>query len=77
MIGCKERDSGTATRLALSSFLLEMMMDKLTDEVRQEWTIIFADDIVICSAGWRQMEETLERRRYALEGKGIKVSRTY
>ncbi|KAM7393484.1 hypothetical protein PAMP_020350 [Pampus punctatissimus] len=36
---------------ARSSFVFAMVMDRLRDEVRQEspWTMIFADDIVICS----------------------------
>ena len=34
----------------LSPFLFAMVMDRPTDEVRQEslWTTMFADDIVIC-----------------------------
>ncbi|GLD52571.1 myosin-IIIa-like protein [Lates japonicus] len=53
-----------------------MMMDRLTDEVRQEspWTMMFADDIVICSESREQVEENLERWRYALERRGMKVS---
>ena len=36
---------------ALGPFLFAMVMDRLTDEVRQEapWTMMFADDIAICS----------------------------
>ncbi|KAK3553911.1 hypothetical protein QTP70_015303, partial [Hemibagrus guttatus] len=36
---------------ALSPFLFAMVMDQLSEEVRQEspWTMMFADDIVICS----------------------------
>ncbi|KAG2462952.1 YSM6 protein, partial [Polypterus senegalus] len=54
-----------------------MVMDRLTDEIRQEspWTMMFADDIVICSDSREQVEETLERQRYALERRGMKVSR--
>ena len=41
---------------ALSPFLFAMVMDRLTDEVRQEspWTMMFADDV---SAGsrWRKI----------------------
>lgn len=38
---------------ALSHFFFAMGMDKLTDEIRQEapWTMMFADDILICSEG--------------------------
>uniref|UniRef100_A0AAQ6IM76 ribonuclease H n=1 Tax=Anabas testudineus TaxID=64144 RepID=A0AAQ6IM76_ANATE len=54
---------------ALSPFLFAMLMDRLTDEVRQEspWTMMFADDIVICSESREQVEEQLERWRFALE----------
>ena len=36
---------------ALSPCLLAMVMDRMTDEIREEapWTMMFADDIVICS----------------------------
>ncbi|XP_065664573.1 uncharacterized protein LOC136086217 [Hydra vulgaris] len=53
-------------------------MDRLTDEVRQEslWTMMFADDIVICSESREQVEVNLERWRYAQEGRGMKVSRS-
>ncbi|KAG2455536.1 POLR protein, partial [Polypterus senegalus] len=62
---------------ALSPFLFAMVMDRLTDEIRQEssWAMMFADDIVICSDSREQVEETLERWRYALERRGMKVSR--
>ena len=53
-------------------------MDKLTDEVRQEspWNIMFANDIGICSESKEQVERSLERWRYALERRGMKVSRS-
>ncbi|KAK3528365.1 hypothetical protein QTP86_034135 [Hemibagrus guttatus] len=61
---------------ALSPFLFAIVMDQLSEEVRQEspWTIIFADDIVICSESREQVEENLERWRFALERRGMKVS---
>uniref|UniRef100_A0A3B3HUS4 ribonuclease H n=1 Tax=Oryzias latipes TaxID=8090 RepID=A0A3B3HUS4_ORYLA len=63
---------------ALSPFLFAMLMDRLTDEVRQEspWTMMFADDIVICSESREQVEEQLESWRFALERRGMKVSRS-
>ena len=53
-------------------------MDRLTDEVRREplWTILFADDIVICEETREEVEQRLECWRYALERRGMKVSRS-
>ncbi|KAK3574433.1 hypothetical protein QTP86_006603 [Hemibagrus guttatus] len=52
-----------------------VVMDQLSEEVRQEspWTMMFADDIVICSESREQVEENLERWRFALERRGMKV----
>ncbi|KAK3531916.1 hypothetical protein QTP70_034423, partial [Hemibagrus guttatus] len=63
---------------ALSPFLFAIVMDQLSEEVRQEspWTMMFADDIVICSDSREQVEENLERWRFALERRGMKVSRS-
>ena len=62
---------------ALSPFLFAIVMERFTDEVRQElpWTMMFADDIVICGESRMQVEESLEQWRYALERRGMKVSR--
>ncbi|KAK3529743.1 hypothetical protein QTP86_003019 [Hemibagrus guttatus] len=62
---------------ALSPFLFAIVMNQLSEEVRQEspWTMMFADDIVICSESREQVEENLERWRFALEKRGMKVSR--
>ncbi|KAK3542168.1 hypothetical protein QTP86_016423 [Hemibagrus guttatus] len=63
---------------ALSPFLFAMVMDQLSEKVRQEspWTMMFADDIVICSESREQVEENLERWRFAVERRGMKVSRS-
>ncbi|KAK3557289.1 hypothetical protein QTP70_026689, partial [Hemibagrus guttatus] len=62
---------------ALSPFLFAIVMDQLSEEVRQEspWTMMFADDIVICSESREKVEENLERWRFVLERRGMKVSR--
>ncbi|KAK3556662.1 hypothetical protein QTP70_011926 [Hemibagrus guttatus] len=63
---------------ALSPILFAIVMDQLSEEVRQEspWTMMFSDDIVICSESREQVEENLERWRFALERRGMKVSRS-
>ncbi|KAK3526904.1 hypothetical protein QTP86_004697 [Hemibagrus guttatus] len=42
-----------------------VVMDQLSEEVRRKspWTMMFADDIVICSESREQVEENLERWR--------------
>lgn len=57
---------------ALSPFLFAMVMDRLTDGIREEppWTVMFADDIVMCSESREQVEVSLEGWRYALERRG-------
>ena len=61
---------------ALSPFLFTVIMDRLTVKVRREppWTMLFADDIVICEETREEVERRLECWRYALERRGIKVS---
>ena len=53
-------------------------MDRLTDEVRREppWTMLFVDDIVICKETREEVERRLEYWKYALERRGMKVSRS-
>ena len=66
---------GLHQRSALSPFLFAVIMDRLMDEVRREppWTMLFADDIVICEEIREEVERRLECWRYALE-REIKVS---
>ena len=63
---------------ALSPFLFAVIMDRLTNEVRIEppWTMLFADDIVICEETRKEVEWKLESWRYALERRGMKVIRS-
>ena len=63
---------------ALSPFLFAVIMDRLTDEIRREppWTMLFADDIVICEETREKMERRLESWKYALERRGMKVNRS-
>ena len=62
----------------LSPFLFAVIIDRLTDEVRREppWTMLFADDIVICEETREEVERRLESCRYALERRGMKISWT-
>ena len=52
-------------------------MDRLINEVRREppWTMLFADDIMLCKETRKEVEQRLESWRYALE-RGMKVSRS-
>ena len=63
---------------ALSPLLFAVIMDRLTDEVRREppWTMLFADDIVICEETTEEVKRRLECWRYVLERRGMKVSRS-
>ena len=55
-------EGGTAPR-ALSPCVFAMVMDRMTDDIREEalWTMMFADDNVICSESKERVEEKLER----------------
>ena len=63
---------------ALSPFLFVVITDRLTDEVRREppWTMLFADDIVICEKTRKEVEQRQEFWKYALERRGMKASRS-
>ena len=63
---------------ALSPFLFAVIMDRLTDEVRREppWTMLFADDMVICEETREEVERRLKSWKYALERRRMKVSRS-
>ena len=80
VVGVTERfevKAGLHQGSALSPCLFAMVMDRMTDEIREEapWTMMFADDIVICSESKEKVEEKLESWIYALERRGMKVNR--
>ena len=58
---------------ALSPFLFAVIMDRLTEEVRREspWTMLFADDIVICEETREEVEWRLECWRFASERRDV------
>ena len=63
---------------ALSPFLFAIIMDRLADGLRKgaPWTMMFADDIVLCSEDREDVEVELERWRSTMERRGMKVSRS-
>ena len=63
---------------ALSPFLFAVIMDRIMDEVWRKplWTMLFADDIVICEETRKEVERRLESWKYALERRGMKVSKS-
>ena len=69
---------GPHQRSALSPFLFAVIIDRLTDEVRREppWTMLFADDIMICEETREEVNRRLESWRYALERRGKEISRS-
>ena len=61
----------------LSPFLFAIIMDCLTEEVRQHtpWQKMFADAVVLCANSSEKLEADLEKWRAALETRGLKISR--
>ena len=61
---------------ALSPFLLPIIMDMLTKDVKKEapWDMMFVDDIALCREDKDELEVSLERWRRVFEGRGLKVS---
>ena len=55
-----------------------MVMDRMTDEIREEapWTMTLADDITICGESKAQVVEKLEIWIYALERREVRNRKT-
>ena len=62
---------------ALSPYLFYLIIDMLTKEVKEEppWSMMLADDIVLCDDKREGVEEKLEEWRKVTEERGLKVSR--
>ena len=54
---------------------MAIIMDRLTAGVRKivPWTMIFADDVVLCSDSRDEVEEELERWKHATKASKIKT----
>jgi len=63
---------------ALSPVLFALIMDRLTDEIREDapWTMLFADDIVLIGKTKEEVQRKVEKWREMLEKRGMKVSRS-
>ena len=62
----------------LSPFIFNIVMDVMTEGVREAvpWSMMYADDIVLCGESRGELEAKLERWRMALEERGMKISRS-
>ena len=62
---------------ALSPLLFNIVLDVLTEDVREEppWCLFYADDIVLLAKNREELERKLERWRYALESRGLRINR--
>ena len=62
---------------ALSPFLFNIVMEVMTENVRDEapWSMMYADDVVLCAETKEELEQKLEAWRKALEDRGMKISR--
>ncbi|XP_047469128.1 uncharacterized protein LOC125025196 [Penaeus chinensis] len=62
---------------ALSPRLFNMVMDVMTEEVREEppWCILYADIIVLVAEMKHELQRKMEGWRTTLESKGLKINR--
>ena len=69
---------GLHRKSASSMFLFAVIVDRLTEEVRREplWTMLFADDIVICEETREEGERIIKCWRNGFEKRGMKVNRS-
>ncbi|XP_046847978.1 uncharacterized protein LOC124441545 [Xenia sp. Carnegie-2017] len=62
---------------ALSPLLFIIIMDVISDDTTEDtpWSMMFADDLVLCDEKREHLERRLEEWRRILEDVGLKVSR--
>ena len=63
---------------ALSLFLFVSILDEVSKDIRDvvHWCILFAANIMIVGEFREEVKVKLDERRIALEGKGLRISRT-
>ena len=63
---------------ALSPYLFSLILDEITKDIQGElpWCMMFADDVVLVGESPEELGERLEVWREALEGKGLRISRS-
>jgi hypothetical protein len=63
---------------ALSPLLFNIVFDVVTEGVRENppWCLLYADDIVLIAQSRIELERKLEKWRYALESRGMRISRS-
>ena len=63
---------------AISPFLFNIVFDVLTRGVRRfvPWSMMYADDVVLCGEASGEVEQRLEEWRVVLEGGGMRISWT-
>jgi len=71
-------DIGLHQGSALSPFLFTIVMDELTREIQDKisWCMLFADDIVLIDDTREGLNDKLEKWRYILKSKGLRLSRS-
>ncbi len=63
---------------ALSPYLFDLIMDVISEGIREEapWIMLFADDIVLVCKTKAELRIKLSQWKKALEDRGLKISRT-
>ena len=63
---------------ALSPFIFTVIMEKISISIWETvpWCMLFADNIVLVAKSREEVSNKLDERREALEGKGLRISRT-
>ena len=69
-------DVGLHQGSALGSLLAIIIMDVLTENIEKDppWSMMFADDLVLCAMTREEVEEDLETWRVVFEKHGPKIS---